>query len=90
MAPTVADTVFWLSVVCCVVAQVAIVRSAIRATPYMRAGDEAVPRPRYAVEIAWTVLPALGLALLLVFTWRAMHPAPAPAAPAPVVHARTS
>jgi heme/copper-type cytochrome/quinol oxidase subunit 2 len=30
-----------------------------------------------AIEVAWTVLPALMLALVLVFTWRAMHPMPA-------------
>lgn len=79
---------FWLSVICCVVAQAAIVRSAIRATPHVRAGEDAVPRPHYGTEIAWTLLPAVGLALLLVFTWRAMHPAPAVGAP--VTNTRTS
>jgi heme/copper-type cytochrome/quinol oxidase subunit 2 len=28
------------------------------------------------MEVAWTVVPALMLALVLLFTWRALHPAP--------------
>jgi heme/copper-type cytochrome/quinol oxidase subunit 2 len=33
-----------------------------------------VPEPRALTEFAWTVLPAIALAVVLVFTWRAMHP----------------
>jgi heme/copper-type cytochrome/quinol oxidase subunit 2 len=36
------------------------------------------------MELVWAALPALGLAVLLVFTWRAMR-APAPDAATPAV-----
>lgn len=61
---------FWLAVVCCVVAQVEIVRSAFKTPP---AGDNTVPRPSRWSEVVWTVVPAVGLALVLAFTWRAIH-----------------
>jgi hypothetical protein len=32
-----------------------------------------IPAPKAAVEFAWTLLPAAGLAAVLLFTWRAMH-----------------
>jgi heme/copper-type cytochrome/quinol oxidase subunit 2 len=34
--------------------------------------------PSRASEIAWTVIPAIGLAVLLVFTWRETHRVIAP------------
>ena len=79
------EATFWVAAVACAVAQLAIVRSVFVARA-PEGGD--VPRPapaRRAPEVAWAVLPALGLAAVLVLTWRAMHPAPdatAPAAPA--------
>ena len=82
-----ADLIFWLAVACCVVAQVAIVRAALKAPPPGARGAEPgaeVPRPRRASEIAWTILPALGLAIVLFATWRAIHPSAAePAAAVP-------
>jgi heme/copper-type cytochrome/quinol oxidase subunit 2 len=69
-----ADLIFWLAVVCCVVAQAAIVRSALRTPVQHPEPGVEVPRPRRAIEIAWTVLPAIGLALVLIMTWRAIHP----------------
>jgi heme/copper-type cytochrome/quinol oxidase subunit 2 len=38
-----------------------------------------VPAGSRAVETFWAVLPAVGLALLLALTWRALHPAVDPA-----------
>jgi heme/copper-type cytochrome/quinol oxidase subunit 2 len=73
-----ADLIFWLAVVCCVVAQAAIVRSALRAPVQHGEPGLEVPRPRRSIEIVWTVLPAIGLAIVLLFTWRAIH---APATP---------
>lgn len=61
---------FWLAVVCCVVAQVEIVRSAFKTPP---ARDNTVPAPSRWSEVLWTVVPAIGLALVLAFTWRAIH-----------------
>ena len=77
MPSSLADAVFWLGVATCAVAQVAIVRSVIRARRAPDAPgnpDRAVPRPHFAVELAWAVVPALALVALFVATWRAMHP----------------
>ena len=68
------DILFWIAVICCVIAQVAIARSSLGARARSVEPRPGVPRPRRSIEIAWTVLPALGLALALVMTWRAIHP----------------
>ena len=81
MRPTLADAIFWVAVACCALAQLAILRSVFAAHP--RPGDgPAMPRVRRGVEAVWAVVPAIGLALVLALTWRAMHPdvSPAPAA----------
>ena len=62
MRNSLADAAFWAAVASCAVAQVAIVRSVVLA-----------PKRR-AIELAWAVLPALGLGAALVMTWRRMHP----------------
>jgi len=69
-----ADGLFWLSVACCALAQFFIIRSVGAAR---RAAQPAAPLPRQrgAMEMMWAILPAVGLAVLLVFTWRAVHPA---------------
>jgi hypothetical protein len=78
MSPVLSDAVFWVAVVACAVAQLAILRSVlgtkglVRPTPATGAPLRAQPR---AVEIAWAVLPALALAAVLALTWRALHPA---------------
>ena len=73
MSRSLADAAFWLAVVLCAVAQLFILRSAlvVRAAPV----DRQVPGARRPIEVLWAVLPAIALALVLVFTWRAMHPA---------------
>jgi heme/copper-type cytochrome/quinol oxidase subunit 2 len=73
LACSLVDILFWIAVVCCVIAQVAIARSTLGAPA--RGGElrPGIPRPRRSIEIAWTVLPAVGLALALVMTWRAIH-----------------
>jgi heme/copper-type cytochrome/quinol oxidase subunit 2 len=73
---------FWLSVACCALAQVFILRSVSAAR---RAAPPAatLPKQRGAVEMLWAVLPAVGLAVLLVFTWRAIR-VRGDAEPAPV------
>lgn len=68
-----ADLIFWLAVACCLVAQVAIVRAALTAPARRAEGGADVPRPRRPIEIAWTVIPAIALALVLVATWHAIH-----------------
>jgi heme/copper-type cytochrome/quinol oxidase subunit 2 len=69
-----ADAIFWIAVACCSVAQVAILYSVISSPARTSdSGIETSPARR-AVEIAWAVLPGVALALVLTFTWRAMHP----------------
>ena len=63
--------VFWAAVAVCAVAQVFIIAAAVRAKASDRA-DAAIPHSSRAVEIGWTLVPALGLALLLFFTHRAI------------------
>jgi len=81
-----ADAIFWVGVVSCAIAQIAILRSVLR-TRRSRAteGGSDVPRPRFAVEVAWAIVPAIALGLLLVATWRTMHPVPSASA-APAAH----
>jgi heme/copper-type cytochrome/quinol oxidase subunit 2 len=66
------DAIFWLAAACCVFAQAAIVRSALRARAQRPDGSASPSRP---IEVAWTVVPGIVLALVLVLTWRALHPA---------------
>ena len=61
---------FWLAVVCCVVAQIEILRSALKTPP---ASDNSVPVPPRWSEVLWTLVPAVGLAVVLVFTWHAVQ-----------------
>ena len=80
---TVRSALFWIAAACCVFAEVAIFRSLLfgrarkaeeqhvrEATRVMRA-----TRP---AEVAWAILPAVGLLLVLYLTWRAVD---APSAP---------
>ena len=76
MSPIVADAVFWIAVVACAIAQVAITRSVLVARqPELPAGARVAPARR-STELAWALLPALAVAGVLALTWRAMHPAP--------------
>jgi heme/copper-type cytochrome/quinol oxidase subunit 2 len=62
---------FWLAVACCVVGQVALIWSAIRAPMTGSTESASMRMPSRASEIAWTIVPAVGLVVLLAFTWRA-------------------
>jgi hypothetical protein len=61
LPPAVATTLFWTAVLVCGLAHAAIVASVVRSAP------------RRGREIAWAVIPALALAVVLVLTWRGMH-----------------
>jgi len=50
------------------------VRSALRARAQRPDGTASPPR---AIEVAWTVVPAVMLVLVLLLTWRVLHPQPA-------------
>lgn len=63
-----AETIFWIAVVACAVAQVAILRSTFAARRVNK--SELVPASSRSGEIAWAVIPALSLSAVLVVTWQ--------------------
>jgi len=74
MPALLSDAIFWIAVVCCAAAQLLILRSVFAARGAGPASS--LPPVRRPLEIAWALLPAVALALVLAMTWRAMHPAP--------------
>ncbi len=74
MNPSLADATFWVAAVACVVAQAAIVRSVLVARAPKLPPEARITPPRRGVELAWTLVPAVALALVLALTWRALHP----------------
>ncbi|MEO7712977.1 MAG: hypothetical protein ABIV10_08670 [Gemmatimonadaceae bacterium] len=73
-----ADGLFWFSVACCAFAQFCILRS-VGGGRHAPTSMATLPRQRGSMEMVWAAVPALGLVLLFVFTWRAIHPRPATA-----------
>ena len=90
MNASLAALLFWISVAVCALAELAIVAATARAS--RRASDPRIagipgdvpevdgarplPATRRWLEVLYAAAPALVLALLFVFTWRAMHPSP--------------
>jgi heme/copper-type cytochrome/quinol oxidase subunit 2 len=74
-----AHEIFWCVAAICIVAQVALLRSAFTVRP---SHGTTTGSARWK-EIAWAVLPALTLAVLLVATWRTLS------VPDPVPHAHS-
>lgn len=74
MSLLIADAVFWIAVACCVLAQLAIVHSVV-VSPARAADREPASATRRVAEIAWAILPGIALAVVFVFTWRAIHAA---------------
>ena len=73
MRPAVADAIFWSAVACCVVAQVAILRSALARHRPLANAPTTLPPYRRGVELVWALLPAIALMVVLGVTWRAVH-----------------
>ena len=63
-----AETIFWIAVVACVVAEVAILRSTFVARRANK--SELVPASSRSGELAWAVVPALALCAVLIATWQ--------------------
>jgi heme/copper-type cytochrome/quinol oxidase subunit 2 len=63
-----AETIFWIAVVACAVAEVAILRSTFVARRANK--SELVPASSRSGELAWAVVPALALCVVLVATWQ--------------------
>ena len=82
---TIRSALFWIAAACCVLAEVAILRSLLfgRAREAERAharDSSPVARSPRPVEIAWALLPAVGLLFVLYLTWRAVDARQAPRA----------
>lgn len=82
MSLSFATGLFWTSVACCTIAQFLIVRSVLGAR-HVPAPSADPPRSRARMELVWAVVPAVGLAALLVFTWDAVRESRARSMPAP-------
>lgn len=87
MTNALADAIFWIAVASCTIAQVAILRSIFNPAPRGAPAAVAGARPvRRGMEVLWAVLPAVGLALVLAWTWREMQERRTPAAGSPASH----
>lgn len=63
-----AETIFWIAVAACAVAEIAILRFAFANDQARK--SELVPASSRSGEIAWAILPAVALVILLAATWR--------------------
>jgi heme/copper-type cytochrome/quinol oxidase subunit 2 len=82
MSPAVSDGIFWAGAVACAIAQLFILRAVFVPEAPAPAGSPAeagraagrLRRPSRPLEIAWAVLPAVGLVLLFLWAWQLQHP----------------
>ena len=63
-----AEGIFWIAVLACVVAQVAILRSTYAARKVEKSA--LVPAASRGGEIVWAIVPVVALSVLLVATWQ--------------------
>ena len=63
-----AEAIFWMAALACVVAQIALLRSSFNRKEEKK--SELVPASPRAVELTWAILPALVLTVLLFATWQ--------------------
>jgi len=63
-----AEAIFWIAAIACVVAQIAILRSTYAARRVAKSG--LVPSASRGGEITWAIIPVVMLASLLVVTWQ--------------------
>jgi heme/copper-type cytochrome/quinol oxidase subunit 2 len=63
-----AETIFWIAAVACVIAEIAILRSTFAARYANK--SELVPASPRSSELAWAVIPALALSAVLFATWQ--------------------
>jgi heme/copper-type cytochrome/quinol oxidase subunit 2 len=63
-----AETIFWIAAVACVIAELAILRSTFAARSAKQ--SELVPTVSPRGELAWAIIPALALVVVLTATWQ--------------------
>jgi heme/copper-type cytochrome/quinol oxidase subunit 2 len=67
-----AEPIFWIAAAICIVAEIAILRSAF--VPHPDTAESAsLPHSARGLEMIWAIVPAIVLAILLAATWRAVH-----------------
>ena len=69
-SPLLRTAIFWIAAVICIVAELALLRSAFMPRTSDAAG---LSHPARGSEMLWAVIPAIGLMLLLAATWRAVN-----------------
>jgi hypothetical protein len=62
-----AETIFWIAALACLIAELAILRSTFTAGGVNK--SELVPSASPRVELAWAILPAVALGVVLMATW---------------------
>jgi len=72
------SVLFWVAASCCIIAELAILRSVVfgrarKAEQHNTADGSRIARASRSGEIAWAVLPAVGLLFVLYLTWRAVE-----------------
>jgi hypothetical protein len=63
-----AETIFWIAAIACVIAEIAILRSTFAARSANK--SELVPTASPRGELAWAIIPALALVVVLSATWQ--------------------
>lgn len=72
MSQSTSELVFWVACGLCVIAELAILRSAF--SPHTNADTPTpIPHSPRGTEMVWAVIPAIILGVLLAATWRAIH-----------------
>jgi heme/copper-type cytochrome/quinol oxidase subunit 2 len=63
-----AEGIFWIAALACIVAEIAILRSTYAARKVEKSA--LVPEASRGGEIVWAIVPALALSVLLLATWQ--------------------
>ncbi len=63
-----AETIFWIAALACVIAELAILRSTFAARRANK--SDQVPSSSPRGELAWAIIPALALGVVLTATWQ--------------------
>ncbi len=71
MTLSLAEIVFWIAAALCVVAEVAILRAALR--PAVDPPPASIPHSSRGSDLLLSIIPAVGLGFVLAATWRALH-----------------
>jgi heme/copper-type cytochrome/quinol oxidase subunit 2 len=80
---TIRSALFWVAAACCIFAELAILRSLLFGRARAAEAKDSMGAARTAhasrpADIAWAVLPAVGLAVVLYLTWRTVDAPPEP------------